>query len=220
MTFPNQSIRGHPKMLSVCVWLHLRWPFKWINYVPISSCERVAPRPIRGFTSLTPPLRQGCTIVLTTGLITLMSLNMARRSHLKSIYLNPFSLVTSDLRHQHLFFFLLWLFKGWTLHIFAQVEPINKWHRCIIDSGKRCRCDNSWQNVTAANWKHCWSRSRKTRHSPQRRNKGLKIDPTLTFPPSLFASPSSTTRLIFIACFVNMSFIIVIDVRDVNDDSL
>lgn len=174
MTFPHRSIHGRPKMLTVCVWLHLRWPFKWINYVPVSSsCERVSPRPIRGFTSLTPPLRGGCSIVLTTGLITLMSLNMARRSHLKSIYVSLFfrpqtrPLTAWDVQVKAVgFFCLLWLLEGWTLHASAPVEPINKWRRFIIDSGKRCRCDNSWQNVTATNWKHRWSTSRYTRRPP------------------------------------------------------
>ncbi len=61
------------------------------------------------------------------------------------------------------FFFFFCQSRGWIHHTSSQLEtecPMNKLHCFIIDWEKRCRCDNCWQNGTAANWKHSWRSSR------------------------------------------------------------
>lgn len=139
---------------------------------------------------------------------------------------------------------------GWIFHTFSQLVPeyrMNKLHCFIIDWEKRCRCDNSWQNGPAANWKHSWRGSRCScpffffscptswsnpyygyffRLFLQNQVFDL-IKLWFTRLSVSFVSPRPCTPYAifeedgnFTAYFINMSFIIIIDVSDVNDDSL
>lgn len=140
---------------------------------------------------------------------------------------------------------------GWILHTFSQLVPeypLNKLHCFIIDWEKRCRCDNSWQNGPAANWKHSWRGSRCSCpfffscpiswNNPYYvfffffrlflQNQAFDliklwftrlsvsfVSPRPSTPYTIFEEDSN-----FTAYFINMSFIIIIDVSDVNDNSL
>lgn len=132
------------------------------------------------------------------------------------------------------------LFFLFSFQWFNQLEPehfMNKLQYFIIDWEKRCRCDNSWQSSTVANWKHSWRASRcSCNFGGIFLTSGNILSAVIFFlqsetesrfhfyrtisPVSLSAHTNFRSTPIFTTYFINMSFIIIIDLSNVNDDSL